>query len=40
VLRLEDAGIDAFLVGTSLMESQDIGRKIGELRGGKIDIFT
>lgn len=33
VLRLELAGIDAILVGTSLMESEDIGKKIDELRG-------
>ena len=33
VLRLEDGGIDAMLIGTSFMESVDIGRKIDELRG-------
>jgi len=33
VLRLEEAGIDAMLIGTSLMESQDIARKIDNLRG-------
>lgn len=33
VLALEQAGIDAMLIGTSLMESADIGRKIAELRG-------
>lgn len=33
VLRLEDSGIDAMLIGTSLMESEDIGKKIDELRG-------
>ncbi len=33
VLRLEQAGIDAMLIGTSLMESADIGNKIEELRG-------
>jgi len=33
VVRLEQAGIDAILVGTPLMESPDIGRKIDELRG-------
>lgn len=33
VLRVSDAGIDAVLVGTSLMESPDIGRKLDELRG-------
>jgi indole-3-glycerol phosphate synthase len=33
VLRLEAAGIDAMLIGTSFMESRDIGRKIDELRG-------
>ncbi len=33
VLRLQQAGIDAMLIGTSLMEAADIGRKIEELRG-------
>lgn len=33
ILRLEGAGIDAVLVGTTLMEAADIGRKIDELRG-------
>lgn len=33
VLEIEAAGIDAMLVGTCLMESPDIGRKIDELRG-------
>jgi indole-3-glycerol phosphate synthase len=33
VLRLEAAGIDAMLVGTFLMESQDIAEKIDVLRG-------
>ncbi len=38
VLKLEKAGIDAMLVGTSLMESNDIGKKIDELKGtGKED---
>lgn len=32
VLRLDLAGIDAMLVGTTLMESEDIGKKIEELR--------
>jgi indole-3-glycerol phosphate synthase len=31
VLALQDKGIDAMLIGTSLMESQDIGKKIDEL---------
>jgi indole-3-glycerol phosphate synthase len=31
VLMLQDAGIDAMLIGTSFMESQDIGKKIDEL---------
>ena len=31
VLALQDKGIDAMLIGTSLMESQDIGGKIDEL---------
>ncbi len=33
VLRLEEAGIDAMLIGTSFMEASDIGDKIDELRG-------
>lgn len=33
VLRLDAAGIDAMLIGTSLMESREIGKKIDELRG-------
>ena len=33
VLRLEVMGIDAMLIGTSLMESQDIAGKIDDLRG-------
>lgn len=33
VLRLEEAGIDAMLIGTSFMESQDIAEKIDALRG-------
>jgi indole-3-glycerol phosphate synthase len=33
VLRLEGAGIDAMLIGTSFMESQDIAGKIDYLRG-------
>ena len=35
VIRLEEAGIDAMLIGTSLMESRDIGKKIDELRGAE-----
>ncbi len=35
VLRLEAAGIDAILVGTALIESSDIGKKIDELRGSE-----
>jgi indole-3-glycerol phosphate synthase len=31
--KLEEAGVDAVLIGTSLMESQDIGGKIDELMG-------
>lgn len=31
-LRLDLAGIDAMLIGTTLMESEDIGKKIEELR--------
>jgi indole-3-glycerol phosphate synthase len=33
VEKIEAAGIDAILVGTCLMESPDISRKIDELRG-------
>jgi indole-3-glycerol phosphate synthase len=33
VEKMESAGLDAILVGTCLMESPDIGRKIDELRG-------
>ena len=33
VKRLEDAGIDSVLVGTALMEAEDIVKKIDELRG-------
>ncbi len=32
VIRLNLAGVDAMLVGTTLMESEDIGKKIEELR--------
>jgi len=35
VLLLEKAGLDAMLIGTSFMESQNIAAKINELRGGK-----
>ncbi len=33
VKGLEDAGIDSILVGTALMEAEDIGKKIDELMG-------
>ncbi len=33
VQRLEDAGIDAMLVGSSLMQAENIGKKIDELTG-------
>ncbi len=33
VARLAGAGVDAILVGASLMESEDIGKKIDELMG-------
>jgi len=33
VLRLQDAKIDAMLVGTTLMKSKDIGAKMRELLG-------
>jgi indole-3-glycerol phosphate synthase len=35
VIRLENAGIDAMLIGTSLMESSNIGKTIDELRGAE-----
>jgi indole-3-glycerol phosphate synthase len=35
VKRFEDAGIDSILIGTALMEAEDIGRKIDELMGGE-----
>jgi len=31
ILKLENAGIDAVLIGTSFMEAKDIGKKIDEL---------
>jgi indole-3-glycerol phosphate synthase len=33
VKRLQEAGIDSILVGTALMEAEDIGKKIDELMG-------
>jgi indole-3-glycerol phosphate synthase len=33
VQLLEDAGVDAMLIGTSIMEAEDIGKKIDELTG-------
>ncbi len=33
ILKLDSAGIDAVLIGTSFMESKDIGKKIEELFG-------
>ncbi|MFA4828576.1 MAG: indole-3-glycerol phosphate synthase TrpC, partial [Thermodesulfovibrionales bacterium] len=33
ILRLEAAGIDAVLIGTSFMEATDIGKKIEEMFG-------
>ena len=33
ILRLESAGIDAVLIGTSFMEAKDIWKKIEELFG-------
>ncbi len=36
VKLLEEAGVDALLVGTVFMEAQDINEKIDELRGYKI----
>jgi indole-3-glycerol phosphate synthase len=35
VLEVEAARIDAILIGTSLVESDDIGRKIDQLRGSR-----
>jgi indole-3-glycerol phosphate synthase len=35
VLKLEEAGVDAMLVGTSLMESANIAEKIAALRGNR-----
>jgi indole-3-glycerol phosphate synthase len=35
VKRLEDAGIDAMLIGTSFMETEDIAEKIDELMGSE-----
>ncbi len=40
VLRLEEKGVDAALVGTSLMESEDIGKKIDELRGKNTEVSS
>lgn len=33
ILKLESAGIDAVLIGTSFMEAEDIGKKMEELLG-------
>jgi indole-3-glycerol phosphate synthase len=33
VLQLDTNGVDAVLIGTSLMKSRDIGKKLDELRG-------
>jgi len=33
VVRLEKAGVDAVLVGESLMREKDIGKKVKELLG-------
>ena len=35
VLHLDTCGVDAVLIGTSLMTSRDIGKKLDELRGVK-----
>jgi indole-3-glycerol phosphate synthase len=35
VLSLERAGMDAVLIGTVLMDAQDISKKIDDLRGKK-----
>jgi indole-3-glycerol phosphate synthase len=34
VLKMEDAGIDAMLIGTTFMQAADIGKKIDELMKG------
>lgn len=34
VLRLQEAGVDAMLVGTALMEAGDVAKKMDELLGG------
>lgn len=36
VRKLDEADIDAMLIGTSLMASQDIGKKLDEIRGDYI----
>ncbi len=38
VRKLEDAGVDALLIGTVLMEAQDIKKKINELKGIKEEL--
>ena len=37
VLRLQEAGVDAMLVGESLLRAADIGAKLRELLGGQVD---
>ena len=33
VIRLEEAGVDALLIGTTFMKSPDVGAKVDELMG-------
>lgn len=35
VIKLDNAGIDAMLIGTALMKAEDIGKKINELMDGR-----
>jgi indole-3-glycerol phosphate synthase len=35
IVRLEEAGVDAVLIGTAFMEAEDIGGKIDEIMGWK-----
>jgi indole-3-glycerol phosphate synthase len=38
VLEFENLGADAFLIGTSLMKSQDPVKKLRELQGFKVSL--
>ena len=33
IVQLENAGVDAFLIGEALLREEDLGRKLRELRG-------